>query len=283
MGGLAFSQSNNGELALHTPRMPPDVYYSEKATYLALLGKFYEKAISPVEAPEKVDYGDIDILVESPRYNFTATDLARALHAVRHVRNSVTTSFAVPYPGCDDTLIQLDVHVCQPALTEWTSFLNSYGDLQQIIGVTLRNVGLTANDCGLHLSIAEIEDKKASRILLTTTPADVMAFLDLDGDAYNRGFTTEEEIFRWCAAGRFFDPFPFQQKVDSAKDRQRLKKRPMFGRFVREWLPARPEYHDRKGPTRNDVLEEVFVTFGVRKEYEKRMERRVSDDRHTLK
>ncbi|KAK5002259.1 hypothetical protein LTR39_006736, partial [Cryomyces antarcticus] len=52
MGGLVFSQpGSDGEPALKTPRMPPEVYQKLKAKYLKLFKAMYTIVIV---APEEV-------------------------------------------------------------------------------------------------------------------------------------------------------------------------------------------------------------------------------------
>ena len=60
MGGSAFSPF------LYTPRMPPDVYAHVLSEVHRKLHTLYEHVETPVEAPGKVDYGDLDVLVYSP-------------------------------------------------------------------------------------------------------------------------------------------------------------------------------------------------------------------------
>jgi hypothetical protein len=60
MGGSAFSPT------LYTPRMPPDVYAHVLSEVHRKLHILYEHVETPVEAPGKVDYGDLDVLVYSP-------------------------------------------------------------------------------------------------------------------------------------------------------------------------------------------------------------------------
>ncbi|KDN70827.1 hypothetical protein CSUB01_08900 [Colletotrichum sublineola] len=58
MGGCAFADH-----ALDTPRMPPEIYEHVKAKCTAVLRELYICVASPIEGPEKEDFGDIDILV----------------------------------------------------------------------------------------------------------------------------------------------------------------------------------------------------------------------------
>lgn len=73
MGGSAFTAPPYG---LHTPRMPPNVYHHVKADCLAKLGELYAITASPVEAPGKKDFGDVDILVTEERSSSSPSSTA---------------------------------------------------------------------------------------------------------------------------------------------------------------------------------------------------------------
>jgi hypothetical protein len=158
--------------------------------------------------------------------------------------------------------------------------MGGYGDLVQIVGVLNRGIGLTMNDKGLHVRIAEIEpsNRKASMIRLTDDPINVMKFLGLDSEEYKRGFESKEQIFRWIAAARFYGPDPERSADDetisknSSNDRQRFRKREMFAQFFKEWAPAHPEaFKNAERIPRQDVLREVIDFFQVQDQYNEAM------------
>ena len=60
MGGKVFSSGVN---SLYTPRMAPAVYEHVKKHCISALETFFPRVKSPIEAPEKLSFGDIDILV----------------------------------------------------------------------------------------------------------------------------------------------------------------------------------------------------------------------------
>lgn len=64
MGGSAFSAILG---ASSFPRLPPVVYRHLKASLVPTLGQYYRHVIVPAEGPEKVDYGDLDLLVALPK------------------------------------------------------------------------------------------------------------------------------------------------------------------------------------------------------------------------
>lgn len=287
MGGKAFTSPPH---ALSVPRLPPPLYQSLKAKYLDLVSQHYAHAAVPLEAPEKADYGDIDILVSAPLTSSGAGPdalLATALEAKAVVRSGPLTSFAVPYPGSDgcSLYLQLDIHECPAETFRWQLFHESNGDLWNMLGTTLRRFGLTANDVGFHARVPEIEhkDRKKSFVLLTMEPDAVLAFLALDGQMYWTGFETLEGLWRYVCGCRFFTPGVYRRADLKANDRKRMGQREGYRRFVEEWVPRMERerqdgeskegggMHD-EGLTREAVLEEALEVFGKRTEYEERVD-----------
>lgn len=137
----------------------------------------------------------------------------------------------------------------------------------------MRAFGLTANNVGFYLRIAEIEklDRKKSMVFLTADPDDVLEFLGLDAERYWRAFESEEELCEYVTKMRFFRRGAYVREGLKANDRKRMGQRPLYRRFVDEWLPGRPGVG--KGDvdpaeTRESVLEEVLERYGRRGVYE---------------
>ena len=66
MGGRAFAASDP---PLPTPRLPPDLYFLLRDQYMKLLSTLYASVDSPIDAPGKISYGDVDIIVSSPKFD----------------------------------------------------------------------------------------------------------------------------------------------------------------------------------------------------------------------
>ena len=268
MGGKVF-------VTLNVPRLPHGIYNEMRLKAHESLLPFYKNVVSPPEAPSKIDHGDVDFLVANPtsekgdsdpasRSHVSAVAIALGAIDYRHTSNSKTTHFAVPIPHRENEHAQIDVHVCPAEYYEWEIFLQSYGDLLQILGILNRPIGLTINDKGLYLRIPEIEpgNRKKAMVFLTDSPTETMAFLGLDGERYAQGFATDEVIFSWCFGGRFYGPL--KQEEETSNDRNRLRKRDMFTACVREWFPTHAAElfpKDRPIWTREEVLGEVLRYF----------------------
>jgi hypothetical protein len=103
MGGSAFSP------ALHTPRMPPQVYRHVRDDVHRKLRTLFKHVSTPIEAAAKVDYGDVDVLVyeEMPwteEWRGSETGIAEALASFleakvyKRDKGSDEIHFALPWP-----------------------------------------------------------------------------------------------------------------------------------------------------------------------------------------
>ena len=277
MGGKAFTTNPS---PLSTPRMPPDIYYMLRDYYLPLLSSLYTHAATPIEAPRKTSYGDIDVLVALPKSTpISADSLSKILGAERvfAVSGSPTTSFALPYPNLPNNYVQLDVHLCSFSSFHWQLFHQSHGDLWNLLGTTIRPFGLTPNDAGLHVRIGEIEDlnRKRALLYLTCDPDAVLKFLGLDTDVY-KPFETVESMYRYVCRCRYFKEEMYVRSELKANDRKRMAQRELYRAFL-DWLPHNAYLVGQQKEknvqcSRDDVLEESLNKFGKREEYEKRLE-----------
>src|SRR3954467_14420857 len=115
MGGNAFT-------SLLTPRMPPEIYDQVLKSTHAILKTHYRQVGTPIEAPEKETYGDVDILVLGPfdpafdpdktNVLLVAGAIAKELGAKEWMRDNRLLNFAVPWPRKEndeeEKYIQLD-------------------------------------------------------------------------------------------------------------------------------------------------------------------------------
>lgn len=117
MGGLAFADTvaESGQPII-VPRLPPEEYKKLSARYQRALETIFEKVVIPREAPGKVDYGDIDYLVDGLRSPYTESnvwDLIRDLFkADAHILRGGSASYAVQHPTTIGLYVQVDVELC---------------------------------------------------------------------------------------------------------------------------------------------------------------------------
>jgi hypothetical protein len=286
MGGLAFANtSTESGRPILVPRLSPELYEKLSAQYQRVLETIFERVAIPREAPAKADYGDIDYLVDGLRSSCTRNDIwdliRDTLKADAQILRGSSASYAVPHAEITGMYVQVDVELSvghgtseSAELFEWTRFLKSNSDLLQIIGISHRPLGLTCNDQGLHARVPEIEpyNKKKALLFLTRDPEEVMTFYGLDVAKYRAGFTDEKDLFDWACSGRFFTCETFQSRTEKHNDRARQMKRPMYRRFVEEYMPSRTDKGVDNGWTRQQVLHEAISTFEKRADYDAMME-----------
>lgn len=281
MGGKVFENCKmaNGRPP-QVPRMSPELYQKMIAKCQPQLEDLFRNVVIPRDAPNKADYGDIDFLVEGLRSPVPDQELwektKTALGAELYICRNQSQSFGVPHQDIQGAFVQVDVELSpgngtheNADLFEWTKFMKGDGDLLQIIGIAHRPLGLTCNDRGLHVRLEQIEpyDKKKALLFLTRDPQRAMQFYGFDTRKYNDGFRSENEMFDWVAAGRFFSSELFERRVEKSDDRARQLKRPSYRRFVEEYMP-RITRVSAKPWTRQDVLHEAIRTFDVQAEYD---------------
>ncbi|KAI9818255.1 MAG: hypothetical protein M1832_004471 [Thelocarpon impressellum] len=270
MGGHAFGRpGSNGEPALETPRMPPEVYARLRSEFTALLStRFYHDVSSPVDAPEKTTYGDVDLLVSNPRHDFTVEELATALRAKRYIctRNNPTWNFAIPDDGetsGGEVYRQLDIQVCRPGQLAWETFTHSHGDLWMILRPTINYYGLKADDTGLYVRNQGVNFRvgMASLLHLTSEPHEVLEFLGMDVEKYDQTFPTMSELFDYAASTRLFNRSAFEKVAMNSKERQKLK-RPMYRMWLEEYLPkSERDLDSDQELTRSRVVLEAMEKF----------------------
>ncbi|KAH7403747.1 hypothetical protein BKA64DRAFT_694425 [Cadophora sp. MPI-SDFR-AT-0126] len=103
MGGSAFTD-------LHTPRMPPHIYNLVLDQTLLKIQKHFTHVSSPISAPGKLDYGDIDIQCFgplTPTFNPAVTPKATVMETVASElgaenwivgQSGQETNLAIPWP-----------------------------------------------------------------------------------------------------------------------------------------------------------------------------------------
>jgi hypothetical protein len=218
MGGHAFDKHDP---PLSTPRMSQEIYVHVRNYVLNTLLKHFTDAKTPIEVPDKVDHGDVDVLVHGalqPELDLQQTpkqDVAQKLAGILSAREYIVgkreqpIQLALRWPELfnvkDDPVerfIQVDLHICKDYNTfRWEYFHAAHGDLWSILGSTTKPFGLTVNDKGLFLRILEIEafDKKKSLVYLTDDPTEILKFLGMDPTRWFKKFPSKSEMYFYAA------------------------------------------------------------------------------------
>lgn len=285
MGGNIFlTAAADGQPTLWTARLCQATYNQLKTTYLQRLSAQLPHADSirvPLEAPDKSDHGDIDIIV-AYNGNIDWTQVAAGVGAVAWVDRGSEShpqcSLAVRLDGersdhapvkyiktnshdrlprkpsevfNDECFAQIDLEQISPELQDWTAFYGSYGDLAGIFGMNVTNCGFDITSTGLRLRLQEFDDstypkwshfnppRDDGRMILSTNPAQIMAFFGLNVQRYYAGFESAEEIFLWLGECRMLSESSLKRDRNIPASREeRSETREMFHAFFKVWLPA---------------------------------------------
>ncbi|KAF6755919.1 hypothetical protein DFP72DRAFT_1118832 [Ephemerocybe angulata] len=267
MGGSAF-QSLLGKEAF--PRIPPAVYAALKSRMLSRVSELYSFVTVPVEAPEKRDYGDLDLLVAGPkpRAGTHGTDLegdgdARNVVTISHavVQEALGAKHAMPMDGFRTSNYAVPVQQ-----GEWKKFgcsleeeasrsvsPNSEIFYQVDIHVCKDEaewarinffhsygdmgmmLGLITRNIGLRLGEhgLKLPVSQHQPLMLSDSFDEILPFLGLDKGTFDKGFRTKEEVFEWVASVRFFDPRFFRSSGEGITKVKQDRK--MYREFV-QWV-----------------------------------------------
>ena len=192
MGGNVFMHcAAEGHPSLKTPRMDPKTYHTLKEQYTQLLWTSLPNSRSiatAIEAPEKPDYGDIDIIIISDHdvdWAKVAAEVGAVAWVNRGTDDKPNCSLAVHIDGSrsihppvkyiqtsdnhplqlkpskevgDQDYAQIDIVKIGTVLADWTGFYSSYGDLAGMLGRVVTNFGFGITEKGLRLRLKEWDD-----------------------------------------------------------------------------------------------------------------------------
>lgn len=220
----------------------------------------------PIEIPGKMDFGDIDVLVQTKPDNTNIVNLVKQVYKPKEiVSNGPVCSFAY-YMDSSNIYFQVDL-ICVKDLMDnvdnyvpMSKFYFSYGDLGGIIGRLTQFKNITFGSNGLwinpnyetisnyvelsnildNLNKSEfIIDKETiskqiiSKIVLTSNPQEICKYLELDWNKWVEGFNSKEEIFEWICNSSWFHKEMFDILELNYAHRRRENIRPMYSEFIK--------------------------------------------------
>ena len=187
--------------------------------------------------------------------------------------------------------IQVDVKVCGSLQdVQWALFHHAHGDMWNILSSIVRPYGLTVDDTALWLRIPEVEavNRKRAKVLLTRDPVAVLHFLGLPVLGFwEAPLDAPDALYSYAARCRLFCARPppardgdgegagtvvEHRRALKSNDRRRMAYRPVFRRWIEEFLPQCREQGRflEVQTTREQVTEEALDRFHVRAEYTSR-------------
>lgn len=226
MGGNAFDNLR---------RLIAAEYAPYEAEVLDQLSRVYQRFAPIRYYHHKPDFGDMDVVVADKalgRTDFAA--FLSALGADDVVYNKDIYSFRYK-----DFQVDL-IHVA-PEHFDTALFYFAYNDLNNLIGRVAHKFGVKFGWDGLTYQIRTESGHRAQKIVLSTDPAAIYAFLGYDYARWQQGFDRLEDIFAFVASSPYFNPELYAFENLNHINRTRNRKRQTYTRFL-DWLAERPEY-----------------------------------------
>ncbi|KAH6949930.1 hypothetical protein DER45DRAFT_85998 [Fusarium avenaceum] len=190
----------------------------------------------------------------------------------------------VPIKRKQRLYIQVDVTYCfDVRQAKYMRFFQSHGDIWQILGSTIRPMGLTVDNVGLWIRVPEIErvNKNQAKVWLTSKPTFILKFIGVSIPQYYRPFQSIEAMFEYVAKSPMFSVPPKDDKEDkdvdlatmTHNDRKRMSARPVYRKWVTEFKPRCREQglYSESVYTRETVKEKAFREFTIETEYHERL------------
>jgi hypothetical protein len=207
-------------LAVQCIRANREVYEAVKTDVIARLRSYLDLYPIP-EAPEKSDFGDLDILYTLDEVK-DVTEIVRTVFNPAEIkRNGTVNSFS--YKLDTGEYFQVDlIFTTNPTMS---LFYFSYGDYGSIVGRMVKPLGLSFGEAGLWTTY------QGERIVLSTEPATIADYLNLNYDEWKSGFPTKVALFEHLVRCKFFTPAVFRSENLNHQYNKRTKKRKLFVEF----------------------------------------------------
>lgn len=198
-------------------------------TLAGIVGR--DRPLCVIEAyRHKPDFGDMDVLVSADGLADTYKDeIATAFGSREVYRNGNVTSF-------DRNGFQIDLIAIPAQSFDFARAYFAWNDLGNLVGRIAHKMGLKFGFEGLHAPLRD-GDHMFAEVLVTHDVDQALSFLGYDAARYREGFDTLEDIFRFTASTRFFNPDIYLLENRNATSRVRDAKRKTYSAFL-DWLAA---------------------------------------------
>ena len=211
----------------------------------------------------KPDFGDLDIIIEGP---FDPIAIANALGASEIVRNGDVTSIGIM---TNAGLFQVDLIKIESDAYEFARRYFSFNDLGNLIGRVAHKAGFKFGHRGLVYVVRDGAQNShvVAELIVTQDWAQALKFLDYDPQAYERGFETLEDIYKFTVTSKFSNSDIYLLENVNAVARVRDRKRKTYTGFlawqknpdVSKSIP-KFDWSDKES-RRAEFLEKAFALF----------------------
>lgn len=227
MGGNALKNHE-------TRRYTKDEYLALENRFFSDFNFIFETSILRIPYYSSKDsFGDMDLIIPANELpsNWKQVlidfyDLDKSMYS----SNGGVFSFAI-----ENFQIDLITAEDYPAAVMAASYF-SHGDLGNLIGRIFHKLGMKYGHKGLYLVVRPDDNSHVlNEILLTQDMQIILSILGLSYEKYQLGFEDLEDIFRYVASSKYFDPDIYLFYNRNHKAVIRDKKRSTYNGFL-EWI-----------------------------------------------
>lgn len=197
----------------------------------------------------KSDFGDIDIIVES-KLDWNIKDL------IKNRINPIEFYDNGPYYSFLFHDAQIDFIIAPPDEYDSTLSYMSWNDLSNFFGRVARSLNFKYGHDGLSYE-KHLDDHYKITIPVSNWMPDILTFLGYDYNTWAKGFDTIEDILKYAASSKYFNPLYFTLEDQSHNDRVRNKKRKMYQNML-QYIT------DNNIPVRDKLTESERLDFVVK-------------------
>lgn len=177
---------------------------------------------------KKESFGDMDVLVNSNYLESDWIERIVALFALKvgdWSKNGNVFSFVYEK-------IQVDLIVTPEENFETSYDYFSWNDLGNLIGRQSKRIGVKFGHSGSHIIVKD-NDYVLGEILVTRDTSEMFDILGLNYSTWLEGFDTLEDIFKFVASGKYFNPDIYLLENRNATSRERDRKRKTYNEFLK--------------------------------------------------
>lgn len=188
-----------------------------------------------IEMPEKLSFGDLDLLYvssENKGKNDLYATIAELFSPTEIVTHGSVTSF-------DFMKFQIDLIKCTHETFGMSRFCLSYGDRGMILGQMAKCRGFSLGVKGLIVTHSNVEAllgcsnkvhlSSKSQIVLSTDPIAIAAFMGLQAEQH---LETQQDVVDYCMQSTWFHPKCFTpRRLNNCEGKKKLRLRPFYKMF----------------------------------------------------
>jgi len=218
MGGNALS--------VPTRRYSKDEYFQLQKEITHELWFIYQSVLTIPSYKNKDSFGDLDLIVNKPKYDNLNYFLEWDLGSKQIVTNGEVVSFE--YKEFQVDLIHIDPTKLHIARTYF-----SYNDLGVLMGVLAKRLNCKYGHEGLFYTYYNHDRSYKKDIFLSDEPPVIFNFLDLSYFKFLDGFNDLEDIFKYVTTSKYFDTKAFINEEEwNHIRRTRNRKRLNWNKFI---------------------------------------------------